>query len=379
MGRAQAGVFALGSDHSRDTSVIRTRVRGFRSHGILFAQREYGRPAAALHGLALDNVVSDIRDPARDSLLLRAELDAEVRDERGRHLDRRCRSRDHRQHGRGRTWDGIETVGSSTRTGRREHDPRDPYGHLPRALDERLALLAELVTGPRTGINVEWWHDGQGSTRNTFSSNRIVSASKGGLFVDVGDDGNQIVENVFVGGGAAGDRAAGHVGQRRAAEPGLPRPATRSSFASNPRTTTTASGRAQAEPAEREHNPHFLPSSLTEPTKPEAVARSVGSSCLRVGEPLLGEDRRQRRLLRRGADRRARARPAGRGTVAFITVTALVVAHVAGLGVGEATTVLAAQGAATPPPSPGQRAGLLPGQQPRRGGPRRSRGCSPAT
>jgi O-antigen/teichoic acid export membrane protein len=35
--------------------------------------------------------------------------------------------------------------------------------------------------------------------------------------------------------------------------------------------------------------------------------------------------------------------PAGRGTVAFITVTALVVAHVAGLGVGEATTVLAAR------------------------------------
>jgi O-antigen/teichoic acid export membrane protein len=35
--------------------------------------------------------------------------------------------------------------------------------------------------------------------------------------------------------------------------------------------------------------------------------------------------------------------PAGRGTVAFITVTALVVAHVAGLGVGEATTVLSAR------------------------------------
>jgi O-antigen/teichoic acid export membrane protein len=35
--------------------------------------------------------------------------------------------------------------------------------------------------------------------------------------------------------------------------------------------------------------------------------------------------------------------PAGRGTVAFITVTALVVAHVAGLGVGEATTVLTAR------------------------------------
>jgi O-antigen/teichoic acid export membrane protein len=44
--------------------------------------------------------------------------------------------------------------------------------------------------------------------------------------------------------------------------------------------------------------------------------------------------------------------PAGRGTVAFITVTALVVAHVAGLGVGESTTVLAAR-------RPGSRAVLL--------------------
>jgi O-antigen/teichoic acid export membrane protein len=41
--------------------------------------------------------------------------------------------------------------------------------------------------------------------------------------------------------------------------------------------------------------------------------------------------------------------PAGRGTVAFITVTALVVAHMAGLGVGEATTVLSARDRARRP------------------------------
>ena len=35
--------------------------------------------------------------------------------------------------------------------------------------------------------------------------------------------------------------------------------------------------------------------------------------------------------------------PSGRGTIAFITVTALVIARVAGLGVGEATTVYAAR------------------------------------
>jgi O-antigen/teichoic acid export membrane protein len=41
--------------------------------------------------------------------------------------------------------------------------------------------------------------------------------------------------------------------------------------------------------------------------------------------------------------------PSGRGTVAFITVTALVVAHMAGLGVGEATTVLSARNQARRP------------------------------
>jgi O-antigen/teichoic acid export membrane protein len=41
--------------------------------------------------------------------------------------------------------------------------------------------------------------------------------------------------------------------------------------------------------------------------------------------------------------------PAGRGTVAFITVTALVVAHMAGLGVGEATIVLSARDPARRP------------------------------
>ena len=44
--------------------------------------------------------------------------------------------------------------------------------------------------------------------------------------------------------------------------------------------------------------------------------------------------------------------PAGRGTVAFITVTALVVAHMAGFGVGEATIVLSAR-------DPGRRPVLL--------------------
>ena len=200
-GRARTGVFALGSDRSRDTSVIRTRVRGFRSHGILLAQKEYGRPSAALHGLALDNVVTDIRDPARD----------------------RCTSEPHTTPKCGTNeggiwtggveaaiigntilrarWDGIETVGSSTRTtvvGNEIRDTRTGI-YLEHSTDNSL-FSKNLVVDAGTGINVEWWHEGQGSTHNTFTSNRIVSAARSGLFVDVGGDGNQIVENIFVGG-----------------------------------------------------------------------------------------------------------------------------------------------------------------------------------
>jgi parallel beta-helix repeat protein len=200
-GTAQTGVFALGSDRSRDTSVIRTRISGFRSHGILLAQREYGRPAAALHGLALDNVVSDIRDPARDRCTYEPNTTPKCGTNEGGiwtggvegaiigNTIRRAR------------WDGVETVGSSTRTTVVGNTIRDTRTGIYLEHSTNNSLFARnLVVDARTGINVEWWHDGQGSSRNTFVSNRIVSSTRGGLFVDVGDNANHIVENVFVGG-----------------------------------------------------------------------------------------------------------------------------------------------------------------------------------
>ncbi len=200
-GTARTGVFSLGSDRSRDTSVIRTKIRGFRSHGILLAQKEYGRPAAALHGLALDNVVTDIRDPARDACTSSP------------HTTPKCGTNEGGIWSGGveaailgntvlrARWDGIETVGSSTRTtviGNEIRDTRTGI-YLEHSTNDSL-FSKNLVVDARTGINVEWWHEGQGSTNNTFRSNRIVSAGRTGLFVDVGDDGNQIVDNIFVGG-----------------------------------------------------------------------------------------------------------------------------------------------------------------------------------
>jgi len=200
-GTAQVGVFALGSDRSRDTSVIRTRISGFRSHGILLAQKEHGRPAAALHGLALDNVVTDIRDPARDKCAYAPNTTPKCGTNEGGIWTGGVEAAIIGNTVLRARWDGIETVGSSTRTtvvGNRIQDTRTGI-YVEHSTHDSL-FSKNVIADAGTGINVEWFHDGQGSTRNTFASNRIVSASKGGLFVDVGSDGNQIARNVFVGG-----------------------------------------------------------------------------------------------------------------------------------------------------------------------------------
>jgi parallel beta-helix repeat protein len=200
-GTGEAGFVALGSDESRDTSVIRTRVRGFSSFGILLQQQEHGRPAADLHGLVLDNVVSDIRDPRRDGCWTAAKyrtpgcgtneggiwtggVEAAVIG----NTVRRAR------------WDGIETVGSSTRTTiLRNKIYETRTGIYLEHSTHRSLIARNLIVNALTGITVEWWHEGEGSRRNTFAYNRIVS-SETGIFVDVGGDHNRILGNIFVGG-----------------------------------------------------------------------------------------------------------------------------------------------------------------------------------
>lgn len=200
-GTAEAAVVALGSDKSRDTSAIRNHIRGFRAFGVILQQKEHGRPAADLHGVVLDNVISDIRDPSRDGCWTAAKyrtpgcgtneggiwtggVEAAIIG----NTIRRAR------------WDGIETVGSSTRTTivrNKIHDTRT--GIYLEHSTHRSLIAHNLIVDALTGINVEWWHEGAGSRRNTFAYNRIVNA-KAGLFVDVGGDHNRIIGNVFVGG-----------------------------------------------------------------------------------------------------------------------------------------------------------------------------------
>jgi hypothetical protein len=216
-GAAGAGVFDLGGDDSRDTSVIRTRIAGFRSHGINFAQRAYDRPAAALHSLALDNDISDIDNPDAASGtheggiwsggVAAAMIGNRIRDT---------------------GWDGIQTVGSSRRVTVVGNDiARTPVGiYLEHETNDSVIARNE-IADVRTGINVEWRYDGAGSSGNTFEANTVVRPSEAGVFIDVAGDRNRIAGNLVVGGSGPAVVLQGAssnlvVGTRACARAGLP-------------------------------------------------------------------------------------------------------------------------------------------------------------
>ena len=207
-GAAGSGVFELGSDRSRDMSVIRTRISGFRSYGINFAQRAYDRPAAALHALALDNRISAIDDPGaadgtHEGGIWSGGVAAAIIGNRVRDTG----------------WDGIQTVGSSRRVtvvGNRVARTRVGI-YLEHETNDSL-FARNVIEETVTGINVEWRYDDAGSSGNTFEANRVVRPSEAGLFVDVEGDRNRIVGNVVAGGsgpavvlqGASGNLVAGN-------------------------------------------------------------------------------------------------------------------------------------------------------------------------
>jgi Right handed beta helix region/Bacterial Ig domain len=212
-GAAGSGVFELGSDESRDMSVIRTRIAGFRSYGINFAQRAYDRPAAALHALALDNDIGAIDDPGaadgtHEGGIWSGGVAAAII---GNHV-------------RDTGWDGIQTVGSSRRvTVVDNRIARTRVGiYLEHETNDSLFARNDIADA-RIGINVEWRYDDAGSSGNTFEANTVVRPAEAGVFVDVEGDRNRIVKNVVAGGsgpavvlqGASGNLVAGNRGCAR--------------------------------------------------------------------------------------------------------------------------------------------------------------------
>jgi parallel beta helix pectate lyase-like protein len=215
-GVAGAGVFVLGSDASRASSVLRTRIAGYRAYGINFAQRAYDRPRAALHAVALDNRITGIQD-----------LSAASGTHEGGIWTGGVAAAIVGNHIRDAGTDGIQTVGSSTRVTVAANDiANTPVGiYLEHETTDSL-FARNRIADVTTGINVEWRYDNAGSSGNTFVANRIDEPDDAGVFVDVGGDRNRIVGNLIVGGsgpavvlqGSSHNRVTGNLACARAGE-----------------------------------------------------------------------------------------------------------------------------------------------------------------
>jgi len=184
--KADAGV-VFEKGRSRDSSVIRTRVSGFRCYGIDFSYLLHDDPRAALDAVALDNVITDISDPTV------ADGGSEAGIWSGG-VNAALISNVIRRTG----WDGIETVGSS----RRVTIVANTVTATQTGIYLEHSTNNSLISGNRisdvdSGINVEWRYDGIGSDGNSFVGN-VIAAAEHGIFVDVGGNGNHIERNVFL-------------------------------------------------------------------------------------------------------------------------------------------------------------------------------------
>jgi hypothetical protein len=184
--RAESGVtFEYG--RSSDSSVIRTRVSGFRSYGIDFACVDHDDPAGARSAVALDNVITDINDPAvsdgtSEGGIWSGGSEAALI---GNTIKRTG-------------WDGIETVGTSQNVAivANTINATGTGIYLEHSTNHSL-VERNRISGIDVGINVEWRYEGIGSNGNSFLANEVADAGEG-IFVDVGDDGNLVNRNVFL-------------------------------------------------------------------------------------------------------------------------------------------------------------------------------------
>ncbi len=218
---------------------------------------------------------------------------AGLRDERGRHLDRRRRGRGDREHGPARAG-GTGSRPWARRRAPRSCGTRSPTrGPASTSSTRRTGRLfaRNLIVDALVGINVEWWHEGAGSSRNTFAFNRIVRVEGRTLRrrrrrPATASSGTRS--------SAACDRRSSSRARRTtscgtisAAGAG----ATRSS--SSPRPGTTTGGG----PCRSSTN---STATRTRPRRAEGPRAGPGGG--RLGSPVLVEDRGERGLLRRGAD-----------------------------------------------------------------------------
>ena len=271
--------------------MIRSRIRGFTSFGVILRQTGARPPAAALHGVVLDNDVCDIRDPSRDACWTRRSTARRLRHERGRHLDRRRGGRGDREHGParqvGRDRDrGLVDAHDGRRGTRSRHADRD----LRRALDATVDVRAQPDRRRARRGSTSSGGTKAPAPGGTPSFNRIVR-SKAGIFLDVGGDRNR--SPATCSSAACGrrsscrDRRATSCVTMSAAEPGgLARRFSEARYDDGRRAVS------KFNQLDRNQN------KASAAEGPPRAGRGRG----RLGSPVLVEDRGERGLLRRGAD-----------------------------------------------------------------------------
>ncbi len=186
-GGSSSSVGVLFGDGASDASVVRTRIGGFRDWGINFVHVSHGDTVAAPRALALDNTISAIDDPNKadgtnEGAIWSGGTQAAIIG----NVIRRT------------GWDGIETVGSSLGISVVGNDiARTGVGIYIEHSTNRSLFASNRIANVETGINVEWYYQGVGSTQNHFVANELINAGRG-VFIDVGDDGNLVERNLFL-------------------------------------------------------------------------------------------------------------------------------------------------------------------------------------
>ena len=315
-----AGVVDLGSDDSRDTSVIRSDISGFRGYGINFVQRAYDRPARRAER-------ARARQPHPATSTIPAPPTARTRAASGPAASAAAiignRIRD-------TGWDGIQTVGTSHGVTVVDNDvARTGTGiYLEHETNDSL-FARNVIADVATGINVEWRYEGAGSSGNTFEHNTVVRPTDAGIFVDVAGDENRIAANVVAGGSGPAvvlQGASDNLVRRQ------PRVRTRGRA---PR------GGAERAPRRRRRRSLAAQPHRRQPRAASHVRTTVGTGtrcgCSARRSPGTPATSSSVLMLARGLA------PHDRGAVAFVTVSALVISSLASFGAAEATKVFVAR------------------------------------
>jgi hypothetical protein len=186
--RASTGIRDYQSDDATgDDSVFRTQVSSFLDYGVLFQAWDAGHWTPGARNLAAGNTVRSISNPATNNGTNEAGIWLGGQDNiaYGNTVD-------------GTGWEAIWTGGMHSHPIVSHNTLSNTQAagiYLEHSSDDAV-IEDNVISHTGTGINVEWLYDGIGSLRVKILRNTITDA-RWGVFVDEGDDGAVVRDNVI--------------------------------------------------------------------------------------------------------------------------------------------------------------------------------------